>query len=294
MTLPNLKNFAIGRVLTAPSPATSGTTLVLESGQGADMPSVPFQVTIAPAPSALDPYPTNDNAEIATVTGVSSDTLTLTRAQEGTTARAVVVGDVVAATLTSSVITAVASAWDKVLDLPLSTGTDWAMPAGWTNDGTKHLIGVNTPVSRNKYNIRLPLHGFAVEVEIQMPSSSRSATDQRAGLLLNWDGTNSSATLTVLKWVSKASGSIYDEQDGVVAGTTEAISGGLALDTWHKLRVVRIGMNTSHYVNGTFLRTVRTDSHSAQTRAVHFIGLYGYQIDAWFRNLKVWTLAVPS
>ena len=41
------------------------------------------------------------NAEIVRVTARSSDTLTIVRAQEGTSARAVVVGDQVAATITN-------------------------------------------------------------------------------------------------------------------------------------------------------------------------------------------------
>ena len=47
----NIVDYGIGTVLTAPSPATSGTTIVLASGQGALMPTtVPFKVTaVAPA-----------------------------------------------------------------------------------------------------------------------------------------------------------------------------------------------------------------------------------------------------
>lgn len=91
------KNFAYSLVATAPSPATSGTSLVVTAGQGALFPAVPFNATIWP--TAVQPLTTN--AEIVTVTLIATDTLTIVRAQEGTTARTVVVGDQIAATITA-------------------------------------------------------------------------------------------------------------------------------------------------------------------------------------------------
>lgn len=107
--IPNLKNFAVGVVATAPSPPTSGTSVILGAGQGARMPETPFQGTLFPAPSASDPFPTPANAEIVTVSNVATDTLTIARAQEGSTARSVVAGDILAATVTALVLANVAS-----------------------------------------------------------------------------------------------------------------------------------------------------------------------------------------
>lgn len=61
------------------------------------MPAVPFNATVWPAGL----QPTTSNAEIVTVTVVSTDTLTITRAQEGSSARTVIVGDQFAATVTA-------------------------------------------------------------------------------------------------------------------------------------------------------------------------------------------------
>jgi hypothetical protein len=97
------KNLAIGSVLTAPSPAASGTTLVLNAGQGAYFPAAPFDVTIWPSSS----YPSPTNAEVARCTAKVTDTLTLTR---GTPARTVLVGDLVAATFTETFVAAVQDA----------------------------------------------------------------------------------------------------------------------------------------------------------------------------------------
>lgn len=90
-------NFAYSTIATAPSPATSGTSLVVASGDGTKFPAVPFNATIWPTGS----QPSSTNAEIVRVTNRSTDTLTITRAQENTSARTVIVGDQIAATITN-------------------------------------------------------------------------------------------------------------------------------------------------------------------------------------------------
>ena len=90
MAVDNTANFAVGTILTAPSPATSGTSLVLNSAQGTRFPAAPFNVVLVAPGSAPDTYFTT--AEIVRVTTVATDTFTIVRAQEGTTARTVLVG----------------------------------------------------------------------------------------------------------------------------------------------------------------------------------------------------------
>lgn len=91
-----LANLAVGTVLTAPAPAVSGTTLVLTAGQGARMPSTPFQATVWPAGTLPDPT----TAEVVRVTARTSDTLTIIRTSEASTARTITAGDQFAATIT--------------------------------------------------------------------------------------------------------------------------------------------------------------------------------------------------
>src|SRR3990167_1333705 len=95
------KNFAYSTVLTAPSPADSGTSLVVQSGDGTKFPTVPFNATIWP----VSAQPTTANAEIVRVTNIATDTFTITRTQESTSARTVVVGDQIAATITALTLT---------------------------------------------------------------------------------------------------------------------------------------------------------------------------------------------
>jgi len=95
-----LKNFAYSLVATAPSPATSGTSLVVTAGQGSYFPATPFDATIWPS----GVQPTNTNAEIVRVTNVSTDTFTITRAQYGTTAQSIAVGYQIAQTVDANLL----------------------------------------------------------------------------------------------------------------------------------------------------------------------------------------------
>lgn len=85
---------ALSTVATAPSPASSGTSLTVASGQGSRFGTPPFYATIWPAGS----QPSASNSEIVLVTAISSDTLTITRAQQGSSARSILVGDQVSST----------------------------------------------------------------------------------------------------------------------------------------------------------------------------------------------------
>ena len=99
-----LKNFSYSLVATAPSPATSGTSLVVTAGQGSYFPATPFDATIWPS----GVQPTNTNAEIVRVTNVSTDTFTITRAQYGTTAQSIAVGYQIAQTVDANLLSQLA------------------------------------------------------------------------------------------------------------------------------------------------------------------------------------------
>lgn len=81
-----IKNFAYSTITTAPSSPTAGTSCVVASG--AVFPTAPFNAVVWP-PGVI---PLSTNAEIVRVTVVSTNTLTITRAQEGTSAQSVAIG----------------------------------------------------------------------------------------------------------------------------------------------------------------------------------------------------------
>lgn len=131
-------NFAYSTVATAPSPATSGTTVVVAAGDGAKFPAAPFNAVIW----AANTQPLAANAEIVRVTAIAGDTLTITRAQETSTARAVVAGDQIVAGFTKKTLTDIENYLNGVtsgasLNAPVITG------------GSLSSAIVDTPTVRN-------------------------------------------------------------------------------------------------------------------------------------------------
>jgi hypothetical protein len=123
-------NFAISTVATAPNPARYGTSLVVASGEGALFPTPPFNATVWPTGE----QPNSSNAEIVRVLAVSTDTFTIDRAQEDTTNHRIIVGDQIAATLTSKVIN---DAENTVMTMtPYILGSGAASSVQTLNNGT--------------------------------------------------------------------------------------------------------------------------------------------------------------
>lgn len=122
------KNFAVSTVATAPSPATSGTSLVVAAGEGSKFPTPPFNASVWPA----NVQPTTANAEIVRVTAAATDTLTITRAQESTSARSIGIGDQIAATITAKVVTDIETGADAAPATITSTGTVNDLSTGLT------------------------------------------------------------------------------------------------------------------------------------------------------------------
>lgn len=109
----------------------STTEIVVQSGHGARFPSAPFNATIHPDATFPDP----DNAEIVRVTDVTSDTLTITRGQEGTSQVTLAVDQRITLTVTEKSLTDIEGALNTVedwaaADVPYTPadGTDWIDP----------------------------------------------------------------------------------------------------------------------------------------------------------------------
>lgn len=94
-------NFSYSTIAVAPVPAASGTSVTVAAGDGALFAAFPFDVTIWP----VGVQPLSTNAEIARVTNRVGDVLTITRQQEATAARTIVVGDQIAVTSSKKVFT---------------------------------------------------------------------------------------------------------------------------------------------------------------------------------------------
>lgn len=159
------KNFALSSVATAPSPATTGTSLVVSGGGGLSFPAVPFNAVIWPTGAK----PTAANAEIVRVTNIATDTFTITRQQEDTSARTVIIGDQIMDASTAKVFSDIEALWGfrsvsaTDLDEVLPISTDFVyddvlevgatvvleLPATSTIEISAH-ISQSDPESRNK------------------------------------------------------------------------------------------------------------------------------------------------
>lgn len=140
------KNFAYSTIATAPSPADSGTSLVVATGNGTLFPTPPFNATIWPAST----QPTSSNSEIVRVTAISTDTFTITRSQEGTTFRNVLISDQIAATITAQSLTDVeniASTWSPFqIGSGAATGLQTlANSTGQSGTGSLFVFPVTVP-----------------------------------------------------------------------------------------------------------------------------------------------------
>lgn len=111
-------NFGASVVAVAPLPALTGLSLTVAAGQGALF-NAPCNCTVWPTAS----NPTAATAEILRVTAVVGDVLTLIRAQEGSTARSIVVGDQIANTTTVKVFTDIESAVSALAPPATSIGS---------------------------------------------------------------------------------------------------------------------------------------------------------------------------
>lgn len=129
-------NFAYSTIATAPSPASSGTSLVVHAGDGGLFPAAPFNVIIWP----FGAIPNVANSEIVRVTNVSADTFTIARDQEGTSPRSVVVGDQIALTITKKNITDIEMA---ILDNARDVKLYGALVDGSTDDSTAVQTALN-------------------------------------------------------------------------------------------------------------------------------------------------------
>lgn len=129
-------NFAMSTVAVAPSPATSGLSLTVASGDGALYGSGSGDFTVCPAGTE----PLKTNAEIVRGS-FSGDVLTITtRGAEGSTVRAIQVGDQIFAGVTAKTLTDIETAVNNAV--PKSTWTAKGDVLVATASATPAVLGI--------------------------------------------------------------------------------------------------------------------------------------------------------
>ena len=96
------KNLATTTIVSHPGPPTSATSVTVATGTGSRL--FTGMAVIHPA----DAVPTSANAEVVSITDVTGDVVTIVRAQESSTARAIVTGDILTQGITAAM-------WDTLV-----------------------------------------------------------------------------------------------------------------------------------------------------------------------------------
>jgi len=182
-------NFGYGLVSVAPSPDASGTTLELGGGAAALMPAVPFNATVWP-PNVI---PLSTNAEIVRVTNIAGSVLTITRAQESSSAMPIVVGWSFANTITKKVITDIEGA----INGPITT-SGLTMDTGKLLGRTTASTGAIEEIMPSSTNLTLTAGALNTIQDIATTSSPRfyhlslgsESASTRYGLRINSDDTS--------------------------------------------------------------------------------------------------------
>ena len=166
------KNFAWSTVATAPNPANSGTELVVASGKGALFPATPFNATIWP----INTQPISTNAEIVTVTTVATDTFTIVRARETSTAINVAIGNQIAATITAKTLTDAEAVNYQTLSYYENTPFSGETATVTVSGSTKYMFPfvLQQPVSFSY--VRFPISAALTAASATLATSAYSAT----------------------------------------------------------------------------------------------------------------------
>jgi hypothetical protein len=176
--------------------------------------------------------------------------------------------------------------WNQVVDESGASFTNWTSGSGtWSSDGTVIKQTDAGATERNaRYNLVTQNSIMVVQADVQLRTTG---TNRQGGIILGYGGTPTSHTTLIIRGGS-------NEVNVMITGLgfVLTISQTIDVNTWYTLRAVLSGDRIAAYFNGNLLGTYggsRTIVDNAS-----YIGLYSYQTEAWFRNIKSWHLSLPT
>ncbi len=251
-------NFSYSTVATAPSPATSGTSLVVASGQGSRFPTAPFNVVVWPA----NQNPVSSNAEIMRVTAVSTDTLTITRTQESTSARSIQVGDQIATNITAKwftdIETIIPNSYTQGSVLFVGTsGVHSQDNANFYWDNSNIRLGLGTIPSNPLHLVKNNLASAAAALFDVTQTAVNTTDTSDAGFNLKYNLSLSSASNELIARIFKLD-------------FTNTLTGGGAITN---ARVLNIATNTAASTTTTSLEAILIETGTTSGTVTTGIGL---------------------
>lgn len=176
--------------------------------------------------------------------------------------------------------------WSLVFNSPLTSLTGLTVGAGtWTIDTTLRQTDTSSSRSTIDLTSRQPLGTMLAEVEIKV-NSMTSTIEGRVGFAFGSD-----LLVVAASGVTSQVSRIYNEHNGLVAGPSYNLTTPVVNGTWLELRVHKVGWDFAVWVDGAYLTTLRGVGNNL---ALINTSLYSQAADATFRNLKVWTPALPA
>lgn len=250
MAFDNHPIFGYALVATAPSPATSGTSLVVTAGFGALLGTPPLNMTIWPTGA----NPITSNAEIVRVTNISTDTLTIVRAQEGSSARTILVGDQIAATMTPKTFTDIETAF--------------VQKSGDTMTGD---LTLNTNLNLVSTNQQIYYDGSG----ILWITNHDSSTGGRGNIKLSFSSTGGilfdQFGVGTVAFFGNSGFEIYNNTFPHVNNT---YNNGSASLYWANLYATRLNVNSTAYFDGGTAGSITTTANLASTGNISVSGDY--------------------
>jgi hypothetical protein len=189
------------------------------------------------------------------------------------------------------------SVWTQVVDDPGLSLANWNADFGtWAIGASGYIEQTNTAFQNGKlrYVPGLNYPGAVMfEAEFMLPTASQGTNaDMKTGFVI-YDGSSTSGCPAFrIHWNNKVADKVDVEFDNSSAVANRAVAWGGALDTWHKFRLVLMGLSATYLIDGVAVWMVSLSSTNG--KAPNTFALLGGNCRIAIRNIKVWVGATPS
>lgn len=154
----------------------------------------------------------------------------------------------------------------------------------WSSDGS--IIKQTDTAASARYaliNQIYPIAACAFELQVQVKTSG---TSKRGGFVIG--SATANTNLAMVAYIDPGGDTVSVERGGNQVMLNPSVT--VNIDTWYTLRLVMFAGSCSVWLDGTFLGTGHNNITVANGS---YLGLYSFGAEAWFRNIKAWTLPLP-